>query len=748
MKLKRLLTALYILVVLAMASATVVEKYEGTDFASANFYGSWWFCLLWALLASAGIAYIVRRRMRKWNIVLLHLSFVVILAGALLTHLFSFKGAMHLRVGETTNRYFETGESMAQMKPMTLPFSLRLNKFNIVYHDGTDAPADYVSNLSVIDGGETQNAVVSMNNILTHSGVRFYQSSYDEDGRGSVLAINSDPFGIPVTYAGYGLLFFSLIWLLIDPKGTFRRLLRSDILKKGLLGVALLFGLGLAQPSGATTTLPRETAKHFGEMFTMYNGRVCQMETYAYDFTRKLYGGRSYKGCSPEQVLAGFVFWPDEWAQEKIIKVKGGALKDALQLPDYISLSDLFAGNDYRLRQYVEEYYRDGNQDKLHKQAAEIDDKVQLIVELRMGKPLRLFPNTAGGRTVWLSPTQKLPKTVGAKDSLFMQNIIGAMYAQALAGNNKNVNLLINHVIAYQQKNAGGSLPTATQVWAERVNNRIPFATILFMVNLTLGFVVLFVTIWRMTRGRKPSAGVRKIVDRSLYAILALSFLALSFALTLRWIISGNVPMSNGYETMLTVAWFTMLLSLIAYPKAHIVLVFGFLLSGFFLLVSHINQMSPAIGQMMPVLNSPLLSVHVSIIMMSYALLALTFICAVTSVILSLTNHNKTMLAQQQEALMTLSRIFLYPGMTTLGIGIFIGAIWANVSWGTYWSWDPKETWALITLMIYAVPLHSASIPSLSKPRNNHLYMLFAFLSIITTYFGVNYLLGGMHSYA
>ena len=189
---------------------------------------------------------------------------------------------------------------------------------------------------------------------------------------------------------------------------------------------------------------------------------------------------------------------------------------------------------------------------------------------------------------------------------------------------------------------------------------------------------------------------------------------------------------------MLTVAWFVMLIAIVMQMKIRLMMVFGFLLSGFFLLVSHINQMDPAIGQMMPVLNSPLLSLHVSIIMMSYALLSLTFICG----IMGLAMHSHA------EALQVLSRIFLYPAITCMGFGSCIGAIWANVSWGNYWSWDSKETWALITFMLYAVVVHTQSLPLFRKPIAYHVYMTLAFLSIIMTYFGVNYFLTGMHSYA
>lgn len=227
-------------------------------------------------------------------------------------------------------------------------------------------------------------------------------------------------------------------------------------------------------------------------------------------------------------------------------------------------------------------------------------------------------------------------------------------------------------------------------------------------------------------------------MDMALPALLCLSFAALTFGIALRWIVSGNVPMSNGYESMLTVAWLVMLIASCLQFRVRMVMVFGFLLSGFFLLVGHINQMDPAIGQMMPVLNSPLLSLHVSIIMMSYALLSLTFICGVMG--LCLRSH--------EEDLQTLSRLFLYPALTTLGLGIFIGAIWANISWGNYWSWDSKETWALITLMIYAIPMHSRSLPRLRRPHAYHIYCTLAFLAVLMTHFGVNYFLRGMHSYA
>lgn len=202
--------------------------------------------------------------------------------------------------------------------------------------------------------------------------------------------------------------------------------------------------------------------------------------------------------------------------------------------------------------------------------------------------------------------------------------------------------------------------------------------------------------------------------------------------------------MANGYETMLLLAWFVQLLTLIVCLKNKLVLTFGFLLAGFFLLVAHLGQLDPQITPLMPVLASPLLSVHVSIIMMSFALLSLTFICGLTALI-------SRLFGADDEALMALRRLsllFLYPALTTLGIGIFIGAIWANVSWGQYWSWDPKEVWALITFMTYGIVVHTHTLPLFRRPLPYHWFVTLAFLTILMTYFGVNFFLGGMHSYA
>ena len=708
-----------------MAIATIIEKYQGTQFVSENIYGAWWFSALWAVLTAFAIVYFLKRKVRRWSTIALHLSFVLILAGALLTHLTASQGTLHLRQGEVT-------------KDKALPFSIRLDKFNINYHEGTMAASNYVSQFTVIDNDSEVKGETSMNSIFSHRGIRLYQSGYDPDERGAYLSYNSDPWGIPVTYVAYALLFLSLVWILLDPKGRFRQILREASRNNGmtkprnngtptsrktaLMIAALMLSAGSAS---AQRTLPRETAEEFGRLYVVYNNRVCPMQTFALDFTKKLCGKRSYNGFSAEQVLMGFTFFPEDWNKEPLLKVKGGAMKDRLQLPDMCSVNTFFNHDmgGYILGPYLREAYN-GNNDAFHKDVMKMDDRLMLIMELRQGKPLTLFPYKSGAP--WLSPTDKLPEEMTAENKTFIQNVFNLLFEDALSGNWQHFNNIVAGMKKYQEKYGASSLPTATQTKAERLYNAVPFSTILFMVCLTMAFLSVIRRRW---------------VQWLSIGVMALSFAALTLCMALRWIISGTIPMANGYETMLLMAWMIQLMSLLLCRRFPIIITFGLLMSGFFLLVSHISQMDPKISHVMPVLSSPLLSLHVSIIMMAFALLSLTFIIGIFSLVMP----KNTELSTQNYKL---SILFLFPAMTCLGFGIFIGAIWANISWGTYWSWDPKEVWALITFMIYGIALHDKSLPWLRNPKHYHMFMVFAFLTILMTYFGVNYFLGGMHSYA
>ena len=655
--LKKTLFALYVLVIVCMAAATVVEKYSGTDFVRSNVYGAWWFSLLWAVLTAAGVVYFLRHRCKSWSGIALHLSFVVILVGAFVTHVSSERGTVHLRQGA----YISTCvmyDRHNQPYDAQMPFQMRLDRFDVQYHEGTDAAEDYVSQFTIIDHGKQYSGKVSMNRIFRYGAMRFYQSSYDNDMLGASVSFNSDPIGIPLTYTGYALLFFSLVYMLFDPHGAYRKLLRLSHLKKGLMMMALLFALGSS--SAEAHVLPKESADRFGRLMVLHNSRICPLQTLADDFTKNLYGKASYNGYTPEQVLTGWMFYADDWMQEPMLRLKGAEMRDRLQLPEYVPVSQFFnsAMGGYTLGPYVQEYYG-GNHDAFHSQVAAIDNKIQLIMELRSGSLLKLFPYTHKGKTTWFAPTDDLPNAMDREHQQFVRSICLLLGDCALASDYTQMDAVVGKMLKYQQKNGGASMPSDRRVAAERIYNRIPFATILFMLCLAMGIISFLYAIIRMCREDNGANNVGTDAD--------------------------------------------------------------------------------------PVLNSPLLSVHVSIIMMGFAMLSFTFISGLTALLLRLVSRTaQPKMVQLQQ----LSLVFLYPALAALGIGIFIGAIWANVSWGEYWGWDPKEVWALITFMIYAIPLHARSVAQLRRPTAFHLFMTLAFLTLVMTYFGVNYFLGGMHSYA
>ena len=677
---KRLILSVYVALVVVLAVTTFVEQARGTAFAGAHVYHAVWFALLWGVLAVLTLVACVRMRLwRRVPLLLLHGSFLVILGGALITFLWGEQGYVHLEEGKTTDRFVV--QDSRHLLP--LPFSLRLDSFRIVCYPGTEAPADYVSYIHVSGNGrESQKASVSMNRIFSCGGYRFYQSSYDPDGRGSWLSVNHDPWGIGVTYAGYALLGLSMLWVLCSRGGEFRRLLRHPLLRMGgFLVLFLLLGTTLQAAERKLPVLNLKQADSLASVQVIYHDRVVPFNTLARDFVLKLTGKPAYKGLEPEQVIGGWLLHPEVWKDEPMIRIKSAALRRRLGLEsDFARLSDLFDGQTYRLQAYWDASdNHSGELSPLDKAIVETDEKVGLILMLQQGTLIRPLPDDGS--------VARLPEA---------------------------------------------------KVRAELLYNRIPFSRWLFMFNLSVGLLAFALLLYK---GLRPVAadgrmlrGVERFFACALWA--ALLFQALGYGL--RWYIGGRVPLSNGYETMQFLALATLLLACLFRRRFPFTLPFGFLLSGFALLVSYLGQMNPQITPLMPVLVSPWLSSHVSLIMMSYALFAFMMLNGVLA------------LCVRREALrlMLLSRLLLYPAVFFLGAGIFLGAIWANVSWGHYWSWDPKEVWALVTFMVYAVPFHAGSLSRLRKPLFFHVYMMVAFLTVLMTYFGVNYVLGGMHSYA
>jgi len=711
-----ILSSLTIALIAAMAAGTVVEKFHGNDYALSHVYGSWWFVGLWALAAIGMVVMLVLRKAWKRPVVCaLYSALLLILLGALLTMTTGQHGEMTLKPSVDTNQF--TIEKHGKSQTETLPFSLTLNRFEVETYPGTHTPMDFVSYLQIHDGGTTTDAIISMNNILKYRHYRFYQSDYDEKGN-SVLAVAHDPWGVGVTYAGYILLLAAMIGLLFERNGQFRTLLRKIAGKPAaLLVVILLCTVPPAQANEKPRTLPRESADMMGQLYVMYKGRVCPLQTLAKDFTTKLYGNAYYRGYTPEQVLSGWLFYTEEWQNEPIPRIE---------------------------------------RDLKRKKVREAEEKRQLINMLQNGQLLKIFPHTDSANTVtWFSQNDQLPLDIPDDEYLFIRKQLSLCKEYTTLGDFNALNEVFIKTKIYQKKYAREQVQPDAQYRAERIYNRLTAGRWLAIVTITLGLVCFAAAMICLGKGRKLPKSVRAI------ALVWMSLLCVYLALVfiLRWIAGGHVPMAGSFDSMNLLALSICIITLIITKvetrhgtslqntgnNYEIALPAGLLMTGIVLLVQMMGGSNPPVTHLMPVLSSPLLSLHVTVIMIAYALLFFIMLNGISAVIIRLTQPSNTACL---ERLRDISSIMLYPAVVLLATGIFIGAVWANISWGTYWSWDPKEVWALITLLVYVLPLHSRIFTKFERPVFFHLYCILAFLTVLITYFGVNLILGGMHSYA
>ncbi len=732
--LKRISFGCLILMLGVLAAATVVEKVSGTAVAREWFYDNIGFVALWAVIAVTGLAYILARRMwKRFTVFLLHLSLLLILAGAGITWFTAIKGKMQVPQGKAVNVFTTTDGKQHQ-----LPFMLTLQAFDIQTYPGTPAPMDFVSHVTVSGEGNEVNGTVSMNNVFQHQGYRFYQSGYDAEGRGAVFTVAHDPWGIGVTYSGYGLLLVAMIAVLIDRKAAFRSLLRHPSLKRGA-ATMLFITAALFSASAQPRTLPSAVADDMGDLYILWNNRICPFQTFARQFTAKLSGKTSYKGLTAEQVACGWIFYYDDWKDEPMIKVKNGNVRRLLGIDGgYASLEDFYRTVSSGAMQQAIDSLQGIDDQATIRALGEADERYQIANKVAAGTMIKLFPLNHQGRLEWYSHgSLDIPHDIDDGKWLFMRNGMDYLYEMVAAQDWNGASQFIAKLKKYQVKECGNALPSETRFKAEKFYNSIDWDRPLAMALATLGIILFAITCRCVARSRQ----LPRWASLTATMVLALTLAYLTTSLPLRWIISGHVPMSNGFETMQFMSWATILISLLLARRSLLSLPFGILTAGLALMVASFGESNPQITQLMPVLASPLLSLHVAVIMIAYSLLAFLMLGGVMALIL---RRDQAVV----QRLHIVGQILLYPAVFLLTIGVFIGAIWANVSWGTYWSWDPKEVWALITLIIYALPLHGQSLPLLRKPLFFHGYCVIAFLSVLITYFGVNFILGGMHSYA
>lgn len=655
------------------------------------FYDKWWFVALLFVFAAMFLINIFKEKIWKNPAVFgVHVSVLLILLGGFLTFTTSQNGNVHLTENEPVNT-FSVGENKVQM-----PFYVNLKKFDVVYYPGTMSHADYVSYVELSDNGNIlKEDMISMNNIMKYNSFRFFNEDFDEDLKGCTLTVQHDPWGILVTYIGYVLFIISM--LVIFVKKITKKSLSNPT--RGLSILLIMMTMGSVANAGELKTLPKDVAAELGDIYIYNSGRIAPMQTFAKDFACKLYGKPTYQGYTSEQVLAGWMFYPAYW--------KG-----------------------------------------TERQKSKRDEIKHLVESFQTGAMTKIFPcQMPDGTVKWFSPNDDLPENLSEDEWIFIRKSMSYLNELVVKQDYATFAETLKKIKAYQKKNAVAadgttSLPSDFRFKTEKIYNS--WSKYNYVAYFSLFFGIVFFVLYCVFTAIGKQAP-KSIANISL-SINWIIFAFLTFLIILRWIVAGHIPLARSAETQHFMAWVSLLIAGVMALKRNgrvNTVATGLIVSGLMMLVSVMSSANPKITPLMPVLSSPLLGLHVAIIMVAYALLAFMLINGLAAVIVRICNKNSQL---EIERMAEVSRGMLFPAVMCLAFGIIIGSVWANISWGNYWAWDPKETWSLITLMIYATALFKDMAPSLQKPINFHIFNILAFLSVLMTYFGVN-LLGGMHAY-
>lgn len=760
----------------ALAAATFIEKYYGTPTAKAIVYYSPLFFLLQLLLVINFLAIVIKRsylKSRKWGMLTVHFAFIIILLGALTSFLFSEEGILHLREGETSNQItVRTSDERTDIH--ILPFSVELKKFTLTRYPGSSSPSSYESEVIVHVDGESRPERIFMNNVLDVKGYRFFQASYDPDEQGTILSVNRDVAGRNITYTGYFLLFIGLILCFIGKNSRFMYLSRQlkELHNAGNILVCLVMFLTFPTDSKANEGDGNKEMKEraweiiqkykvapahaeiFGSLPMQSNsGRVMPINTFSSQVLRKLHKSEKIAGLNSDQFLISLLAMPDIWMQIPFISVSNP------ELTSYYNLSakqcayvQLFDNNHYKLQEKLEEAYNKmpGQRTRFDKDLMKLDEQINIFYQLINRQMLNLFPLENDPNHKWYAPGDDLSAFAG-KDSMFVSRIMDWYLeeVQESLGSNDwtKANEVAGMINTYQQARDKALSIHPKKIQSELKYNRMDVFRTCKIGYLILGGLLLIFTFIAQFRFRENRW------NKTLIWILGILVLVVfhyhMYGMGMRWYISGYAPWSNSYETMVYVAWATVLAGLLFVRRNPLTLALATLFGGIILFVSGLNWMDPEISTLVPVLKSPWLMFHVAIIVAAYGFFGISCLMGLTNMIMIIFagQKNNNPLVNRIKELSIINEMSLLAGLALMTTGTFLGAVWANESWGRYWGWDPKETWALITMVVYAIVTHLHLIKRCNSLWLFNATSVIAFSSVLMTFFGVNYFLSGMHSY-
>ncbi|MGP1449667.1 MAG: cytochrome c biogenesis protein CcsA [Wolinella sp.] len=653
------------------------------------------------------------------------------------------------------------------VKEITLPFSIKLDDFALERYPGSMSPSSYASEIRVIDekNGVDMPYRVYMNNTLDYGGYRFFQASYDRDELGTILSVNNDPGKIP-TYIGYAMLIIGLLWNFFTRNGRFYQLGRfvkaqniGSILIASLLGIAL--GTQELRADNDTLSMLNNLKTHskahtdeFGRLLVQdFGGRIKPVDTLASDYIHKITKKDGFLGLSNTQIFLGMVLYPNQWKKIKMIKISTPRLKEVIGVPqsdDFIAFEDAFEGERYKLSNYVEEANRKkpSMRDKFDKDVQSVDERLNAAYLIYTAQALRMLPNMNGESTKWFSPVEAI-QSFDDKDSSFVQGVLQEYFMafdRGLEDNNwTDAAKSLGNFISLQATYGKDLLLSDSRISAEIWLNHSQIFTRLSYAYLLLGFILFVVVFSAIIRAKNSP----RFLTQSLYYLIILTTLLHTFGLALRWYVAGHAPWSNAYESMIYIAWAAGISGALFFRRSHLALSTSAILAGVSLFVAHLGFMDPQIGNLVPVLKSYWLNIHVSVITASYGFLGLCFMLgAVTLLMFVLRSPKRPQLDTSILTITAINEMSMVMGLAMLTIGNFLGGVWANESWGRYWGWDPKETWSLISIIVYTILLHVRFIRGGDRPYVFAAFSVIAYYSILMTYFGVNFYLSGLHSYA
>jgi len=636
-------------------------------------------------------------------------------------------------------------------REISVPFSLFLKDFEVERYPGSNSPSSFASDVVLLDEemGIQEERRIFMNNVLKHRGYRFYQASYDTDEMGSVLSVNKDWAGTFITYLGYLVLIAGMVVALFVPGTRFANIARKSApAAKAAMVALLLLGGGLSAFSQEVP--PKDVAQEFGYLWVQdKGGRYKPMNTLSNEVVRKITKKAHFESYTADQVLLGMIMYPASWQQKPLFKIKHPELHRIVGYKgELVSFTDLMdaSGSSYLLSDLVNEAYSKQvtMQTELDREVIKLDDRVNALYLVQSGGMLRIFPDPGAENHKWTSVSEIMSGQMSTqRDSIsgVFMNYLSALQASDYATAQSKLKLMFDNQLANEEL-----LPSHSKKKMEIAYNRINifprlarFYGLFGVILMVLQFLIIF----------KPRKLYRILFNVGVIHLLV-AFVFHTLALMVRWYISGHAPMSNGYESMIFVAWVTLLAGLIFVKRSGYAMALTGILAALALMVAGMSNMNPEITNLVPVLKSPWLTIHVAVIMAGYGFLGLASIMGLLNVVFYalLSPSSKTKMQEVISQVTRVNHLTLIVGLYFMTAGVFLGGVWANESWGRYWGWDPKETWALITVLVYAFVTHMHRIPGLRGQYAFNLASFISYASVLMTYFGVNYFLGGMHSYA